>query len=192
MADVDYLHDEIQFDIDENLRIITIPPKGVVIGVCGDDNTNRVNFRMPRYYNGFDMSLFTVVVNYMNEEERKNYYEVTDLTVEDDYILFTWLVSSDATYVIGEILFSVKMIRIEGNRIKQSFNTSIGKGVILDGLKVDYVTPEQHWIGDYIATDQEAAEYLGIELEPVSNAADETYVSNYIATDDEATSYLNS
>lgn len=192
MADIDYLHDEIQFDIDENLRIISIPPKGVVIGVCGDNDTNRVNFRMPRYYNGFDMSLFTVVVNYQNDKERKNYYEVTDLTIEDDYILFTWLVSSDVTYVVGEIPFSVKMVRIEGNRIKQSFNTSIGKGVILDGLKVDYVTPEQHWIGDYIATDQEAAEYLGIELESLTTKPDETYVSNYIATEDEATSYLSS
>lgn len=192
MSDIDYLHDEIQFDIDENLRIISIPPKGIVIGVCGDDDVNRINFRMPRYYNGFDMSTFKVVVNYMNAEGRANYYEVTDLTIDVDYILFAWLVNCDATYVVGEMLFSVKMVKIVNDRIKQKFHTTIGKGVILDGLKVDYVMPEQHWIGDYIATDAEASEFLGLPIEPDVSEADESYVSNYIATDDEATSYYNS
>lgn len=192
MADIDYLHDGIQFDIDENLRIISIPPKGVVIGVCGDDDVNRVNFRMPRYYNGFDMSTFKVVVNYMNAEGRSNYYEVTDLTIDGDYLLFTWLVNCDATYLVGEMLFSVKMVRIVNDRIKQKFHTTIGRGVILDSLQVDYVMPEQHWIGDYIATDAEAAEFLGLTIEPDISAQDDSYVSNYIATDDEAISYLNS
>ena len=54
----EYLLDDIQYIIDENLRTIAIPDDGVVLGVVGDKNVNRVNFQMPRYYNGFDMSLF--------------------------------------------------------------------------------------------------------------------------------------
>ena len=51
-----YLNDDIQYIIDENLRTVTIPGNGVVLGVKGDKDTNRVNFQMMRYYNGFDLS----------------------------------------------------------------------------------------------------------------------------------------
>lgn len=85
----DYIHDSIQFVIDSDLRVISIPGKGVVAGVVGDKNVNRINFQISRYYNGFDMSKFTTRVNYVNARGNFNYYSVTDLTIEDDLIYFT-------------------------------------------------------------------------------------------------------
>ena len=84
-----YSLDKIQFDIDNDLRIITIPDKGDVIGVIGDNNTNRINFRMPRYYNGFDMSVFLIMVSYLTPDGHVNYYEVTDIINDDEYLYFT-------------------------------------------------------------------------------------------------------
>lgn len=40
----------VTFTIDENLRTITVPTEGSVLGVQGDISVNRVAFVMPRYF----------------------------------------------------------------------------------------------------------------------------------------------
>lgn len=144
MSDSDYIHDHVQFIIDKNLRIISIPSEGTVAGVVGDKNVNRINFKMDRYYNGFDMSTFVVRINYINSKDNPNYYVVDDLTIEDDYILFTWLLDSDATYRNGNVNFVVKFLKCDtSGAIKQAFNTTIFSLKVLDGINVDdYVLPE--------------------------------------------------
>lgn len=132
IPDIDYLHDRIQFSIDEDLRLIAVPTSGNVIGVVGDKNTNRVNFKMVRYYNGFDMSTFEVRVNYKNVNGDTNYYPVVDVTIEDDYILFTWLVESDMCVEEGTGTFSVRMLKTtEDGTVLQEFNTTTATGKIL-------------------------------------------------------------
>lgn len=146
MSEEDYFSDPIQFVIDSDLRVISIPGKGVVAGVVGDKNINRINFQMSRYYNGFDMSKFTTRVNYINARGNFNYYSVTDLTIEDDLIYFTWLVDSDVVEYVGIVMFAVNMFIADSNgKIIQSFNTS-NKGLlnVLEGIQVnEYVTPEE-------------------------------------------------
>ena len=142
LSEDDYLHDPIQFDIDNDLRIVTIPKDGNIIGVVGDKNTNRVNFRMPRYYNGFDMSEFQVRVNYKNVNQKTSYYEVNDLTTavktettDEDKLLFTWLVDSDVCEAQGNVNFSVRMLKTaDDGTIIQEFNTTIATGWVLEGL----------------------------------------------------------
>ena len=142
LSEDDYLHDPIQFDIDNDLRIVTIPKDGNIIGVVGDKNTNRVNFRMPRYYNGFDMSEFQVRVNYKNVNQKTSYYEVNDLTTavktetaDEDKLLFTWLVDSDVCEAQGNVNFSVRMLKTaDDGTIIQEFNTTIATGFVLEGL----------------------------------------------------------
>ena len=142
LSEDDYLHDPIQFDIDNDLRIVTIPKDGNIIGVVGDKNTNRVNFRMPRYYNGFDMSEFQVRVNYKNVNQKTSYYEVNDLTTavktettDEDKLLFTWLVDSDVCEAHGNVDFSVRMLKTaDDGTIIQEFNTTIATGLVLEGL----------------------------------------------------------
>lgn len=137
----DYLHDPVQFIIDEDLRTVAIHPKGIIIGVVGDKNTNRVNFSMPRYYNGFDMSEFTTVIKYVNANNESGYYTVTDLTIEDSDILFTWLVDEKVTNHSGTVRFVVNMIKKVKGEITQSFNSAIATGSVLEGLEVP-IEPE--------------------------------------------------
>lgn len=121
----DYLHDDIQFIIDNDLRSIAVPERGIVAGVRGDKNVNRINFQMVRYYNGFDMSTFNIRVNYITPEGVPNYYEVTDSIAEGDMLYFTWLVDSDVTEVVGDISFVVHLFKIENEKVTQSYYTSI-------------------------------------------------------------------
>lgn len=146
ISEEDYLHDPIQFIIDSDLRIVSIPGRGVVAGVVGDENINRINFQMNRYYNGFDMSKFTTRINYINSKKILNYYSVTDMTIEDDLIYFTWLVESDALAYSGTLTFAISMfLADESGKLLQAFNTSDdGKLTVLSGIQVeDHVTPEE-------------------------------------------------
>ncbi len=131
----DYLHDDIQFIIDENFRTITVPDEGVVLGVVGDKDVNRVNFMMPRYYNGFDMSTFVTRIMFINARGVKSSYTVTDVTVENDHLLFTWLVGEDVAVEAGSVDFSVNMQIKDTSALKQAFNTTIATGTILDSIE---------------------------------------------------------
>ena len=121
----DYIHDDVQFIIDKDLRTVAVPDRGIVAGVLGDKDVNRINFQMDRYYNGFDMSTFAIRVNYLNANGIPKYYDVTDLTVEGDTMYFTWLVGSEVTVAVGDVPFVVHMFKTENDVIKQSFYTTI-------------------------------------------------------------------
>ena len=137
LPEEEYLYDDIQFLIDEDLRTVTIPPDGVVLGVNGDKDVNRVNFQMPRYYNGFDMSLFKYRVNYKNANGDLNFYDVKDVTIKDDIIYFTWLVDRNAAAYIGEVYFVVRLYKTDGTKVTQNFYTSLNNAKVLEGLQVD-------------------------------------------------------
>lgn len=146
MSEEDYFIDPIQFIIDSDLRIISVPDRGVVAGVVGDKNVNRINFQMSRYYNGFDMSKFKTRINYVNSKGNPNYYTVTDSTIKDDLLIFSWLVDADVVAYVGTVAFSVNMVFTDENGVtKQAFNTSnAGRLKVLEGIQVEeYVTPEE-------------------------------------------------
>lgn len=139
MSEEDYFSDPIQFIIDSDLRIVSVPDRGVVAGVVGDKNVNRINFQMPRYYNGFDMSKFKTRINYINANGNPNYYTVTDSIVKDDVVIFSWLIDTDVVAYAGKIAFSVNMVLTgDDGVIKHAFNTSnVEKLKALEGIQVD-------------------------------------------------------
>ena len=139
----DYIHSSIQFLIDENMRTVTVPPEGVVLGVTGDKDVNRINFKMVRHYDGLDLSTFQIRINYVNANGDANYYQVTDTIVEDDSILFTWLVSSDAAAYKGTVSFAARLYTVEDTNVKESFNSTIATAEVLEGIIVDeYMPPD--------------------------------------------------
>lgn len=135
----------IQLEINENLRNISIPKKGVVFGVDGDIEVNRVAFIFPRYYSNFDMTEFSARVNYVNANGEANYYEADDMSSDDgDTATFSWLMTSDVTSYIGEVRFSVLLYKRLDERYVKKFGTRPATGRVLEGLDVEsYVTPEQ-------------------------------------------------
>lgn len=84
----------IELVVNESTRIIAIPNDNIVLGVVGDIEVNKLMFKMPRYYCGFDMSEFTPKINYVTPNAEGNYYK-SELEVTDDVITFTWLLTSE-------------------------------------------------------------------------------------------------
>ncbi len=128
----------LDFLIDEDLRIITVPERGVVLGVEGDKDVNRVRFRMNRFYNGSDLSEFQIRINYQNADGDRNYFAVTEKTVDADSFRFIWTVAADAVAVKGAVLFVVNCFTADDSGIVQkAYHTTLGTASALEGLEVD-------------------------------------------------------
>lgn len=135
----------IEYLIDNELRIITVPQNGVVLGVEGDKDVNVVHFKMPRMYRGLDLGDgFNIRVNYANAKAELGYFAVVRPDVTEDSISFEWLLGSHALMYVGEIKFAVSLIKssVDG-RVEKKFNTTIGKAQCLTGLDVDVSVPEE-------------------------------------------------
>ena len=138
MADTSTEDSAYDFVIDEDLRVITVPERGVVLGVEGDKDVNRVRFRMNRYYRGTDISDFNIRINYQPAEGEVNYFPVTEKTVADDAIYFVWLVGADVVAAKGTVYFVTRFFTAEEDgTIVQEFNTTLGNARTLEGLAVD-------------------------------------------------------
>ena len=138
MADVSEEDTAYDFVIDEDLRVIAVPERGVVLGVEGDKDVNRVRFRMNRYYRGTDLSDFNIRINYRPAEGEISYFPVTEKTVAENAISFVWLVGADAVATKGTVYFIARFFTVEEDgSIVQEFNTTLGNARALEGLAVD-------------------------------------------------------
>ena len=143
--------DELSFLIDEHLRIITVPERGVVLGVEGDKDVNRVRFRMNRYYHGSDLSSFQIRINYQNADGEVNYFTVSEKTVDTDTFSFVWVVAADAVMTKGTVLFVVNCFTTDSSGVVQkAYHTTLGAASVLEGLEVD-VEGNQTQIVDFLS-----------------------------------------
>lgn len=133
--------DDLQFWIDEHLRVISIPKNGVVAGVEGDKNVNKIKFGMNRYYHGFDMSTFSGRILYSNAKENKNYYNITDMQASGSAITFSWLVDADAVQYMGKTAFVVYLFKTQGSELRQKFYSTLATLNVLEGMEVDSAVP---------------------------------------------------
>ena len=125
--------DELSFLIDEHLRIITVPERGVVLGVEGDKDVNRVRFRMNRYYHGSDLSSFQIRINYQNADGEVNYFTVSEKTVDTDTFSFVWVVAADAVMTKGTVLFVVNCFTTDSSDVVQkAYHTTLGAASVLE------------------------------------------------------------
>ena len=137
MAEVSEEDTAYDFVIDEDLRVIAVPERGVVLGVEGDKDVNRVRFRMNRYYRGTDLSDFNIRINYRPAEGEVNYFPVTEKTVQDESICFVWLIGADTVATKGTVYFIARFFTAEEDgTVVQEFNTTLGSARALEGLLV--------------------------------------------------------
>lgn len=188
IADVSEEDTAYDFVIDEDLRVIAVPERGVVLGVEGDKDVNPVRFRMNRNYRGTDLSGFNIRINYRSAEDEINYFQVTEKTVTDDAIYFVWLVGADTVAAKGTVYFVARFFTAEEDgTIAQEFNTTLGNARTLEGLVVD-VQADDKPVKDLLAQ----LEYdLKTYTAPFVQQA-KTYAENSAASADRAATYASS
>lgn len=124
--------------IDNELRTIAIPSTVKLLGVESDEDVNRLEFEMPRHYGEFDLSTFSVRVNYMNANGNGDIYRVIDLVADEEMMTFSWLVGRTAFMYKGDVQFVVCLKKIaEDFVVEQEFNTTVASLPVLQGLEPD-------------------------------------------------------
>ena len=124
--------------IDNELRTISIPSAVKILGVESDEDVNVIEFEMPRYHGEFDLSEFSVRVNYLNANSEGDIYRVTDLSVGEQTMTFSWLVGRFASAYKGAVQFIVCLKKLtEELVVEKEFNTTLAYLPVLEGLETD-------------------------------------------------------
>lgn len=162
----------ITFTIDNDLRTITVPP-GTVFGVYFDRKVQVINFEMPRYYHDLDLSTFGIKINYIADGEGCIYI-VTDKTVEDDLITFTWVVDIQAFMRNGDtVTFSVCLREVdEESNILREFNTTVNTVSVLPGLEIDIEPEDVPTVKDYLVQISNLASDINNKYEEIEDIYD--------------------
>ena len=126
-------------EIDAETRKITVPETYKILGVESDEDSERVYFRAPRIVGDkIDLATLGLRINYQNANSQKDSYPVDDLTVENEFITFSWLLSRKAVAYKGAVKFIVCAVRIGDNaEISNEWNTTLASAEVLEGLEGD-------------------------------------------------------
>jgi hypothetical protein len=133
-----------KFIIDSATRAISNSREKPFQLIQHDHNAEKFSFVCDRYVEGHDMSLCNKVeIHYDNIESSKRrtshgLYEVQDFRVDptdDNKVIFTWLISGNATLYNGTLVFLVSFACVEGTEVTYRWNTSVNNStIILTGL----------------------------------------------------------
>ena len=81
------------------------------INIYNEDRSQFINFIMPRYYDGVDLSTKTCRIHWYSPENNVADYDAAQsLQTVGDNITFTWLVKNSLTQYVGEIQFVIEFI----------------------------------------------------------------------------------
>ena len=134
-------------EIDANGRFINIPRTEVLLGVETDKDVERKYFRCPRIVgDNIDLTKLQLRVNYQNAEQEKDAHIVQDVTVDGQYINFSWKLSDKVLAAQGTVFFAIQAVSSEQDgTLKNRWNTTLASGTVLETLivELDYYEEEQ-------------------------------------------------
>ena len=125
-------------------RTITVPDELKRIAVQFDHNIETVTFDCPSRWDGIDMSLMQIYINYRCPDNTIGSYVVDkeEVTIDDtdnSIMHFNWKISRNVTKVKGNLMFLVciKEVDEEGNKITH-WNTELCKDLyVSEGLEAE-------------------------------------------------------
>lgn len=133
-------------EVNLDTRIIAIPASIKVLGVESDDDVKQLRFKLPKTYGDFDLSTFSIQVNFENADGEGDFYPINDLTVQEDGTMtFTWLVDRHAFKRYGEVDFSLCMKKFDDvGVVVKELNTAIATLPVLKGLETTQAVVENN------------------------------------------------
>ena len=121
-------------------RTVTVPESLRDIAVQFDHNIETVTFDCPRYWDGNDLSVMSIYINYKRPDNKLGCALMENVTVDetDDSIMhFDWTISGDVTAVKGNISFLVcaKQTNIDGEE-ELHWNSKLNQQLVIsEGLE---------------------------------------------------------
>ena len=107
-----------------------------------DHNSERFTFEIPRLVDGHDMTQCDKIeIHYINvdaatKESKADVYPVDDKQLSpasEDVVIFSWLISKNATGYAGTLNFLVRFVCLTGTIIDYVWSSDIHKGISVGG-----------------------------------------------------------
>ncbi len=143
---------DVHFLIDPTTRKIRTETSRKTTVIQFDHNSERFTFDIPRYIEGHDMSKCTKVeVHYLNvdartKDEKRGVYVSDDLAISEtdsNVVSCSWLISSNATQLVGTLNFIVRYCCVEGGVVTYAWNSAVASVAVSTGIDG----------GDFVATE---------------------------------------
>ena len=135
-------NDEPTLTIDSNLRKITVPQQLYNIGVAGDHLCEEIFFECPRYFDGNDLSEHNCIIRFINAGKEYGESNITNMTVNEDLLIFGWKLDNSVTRYNGVISFTVQFETIKDG-IQYQWQTTPAQLNILAGLNIEQTITEK-------------------------------------------------
>ena len=107
-----------------------------------DHNSERFTFEIPRLVDGHDMQLCDKIeIHYINvdaatKQSNADVYKPDDMQLSpesDDVVIFSWLISGNATQYAGTLNFIIRFLCHTGTTIDYAWGTDMHKGISVGG-----------------------------------------------------------
>ena len=109
--------------IDAEGRITNVPKTEIILGVETDQDVERKYFKCPRIVgDNIDLTTLQLRINFQNANGDKDKYIVDDVTIDGDYITFSWLLSAKVLSSKGTVLFAVQAVSVEDDATVKKLN----------------------------------------------------------------------
>ena len=135
-------NDEPALTIDSNLRKITVPQQLYNIGVAGDHLCEEIFFECPRYFDGNDLSEHDCIIRFINAGKEYGESNITNMTVNEDSLIFGWKLDNCVTRYSGVISFTVQFETAKDG-IQYQWQTTPAQLNILAGLNIEQTITEK-------------------------------------------------
>ena len=135
-------NDEPALTIDSNLRKITVPQQLYNIGVAGDHLCEEIFFECPRYFDGNDLSEHDCIIRFINAGKEYGESNITNMTVNEDSLVFGWKLDNYVTRYSGVISFTVQFETAKDG-IQYQWQTTPAQLNILAGLNIEQTITEK-------------------------------------------------
>lgn len=135
-------NDEPALTINSNLRKITVPQQLYNIGVAGDHLCEEIFFKCPRYFDGNDLSEHDCIIRFINAGKEYGESNITNMTVNEDSLIFGWKLDNYVTRYSGAISFTVQFETIKDG-IQYQWQTTPAKLNILAGLNIEQIITDK-------------------------------------------------
>lgn len=121
--------------INPDTREIYIPDELYNIAVTADDNAEMVKIRIPRYFDGNDLSKRECTISFNNAANQRGIYKVRQIAIEEDSLVLNWYISKFITVKAGKINFVVEFKKeIDERGMSYSWSTLPAEMNVMAGL----------------------------------------------------------
>ena len=131
------------------------------INLTQETNSQYIPFKIPRYYDKFDLSETEIFIYWVNKSLIGSLARPVDVYCNSEYIKFAWLIDGNVTQFAGKIEFEIQAKGTNSKGLSYVWKTKSNNGLnVLQALEAKtFIKPDdEYWDTDFLTVIKSATE----------------------------------